>query len=79
MLFLILVALWSFIVFFDRRVLAPLKVYSRLICESDEFNRAVLNTAPVALTVFDPVSNVVVVQNRQAKKLLESFAEGHGI
>lgn len=79
MVFLILVAMWSFIVFFDRRVLAPLKVYSRLIHESDEFNRAVLNTAPVALAVFDPVSNVVVLQNRQAKRLLESFAEGHGI
>ena len=79
MVFLILVALWGFIVFFDRRVLAPLKVYSRLIHESDEFNRAVLSTAPVALTVFDPLNNVVVLQNRQAKKLLESFAEGHGI
>lgn len=79
MVFLILIALWGFIVFFDRQVLAPLKVYSRLIYESDEFNRAVLSTAPVALTVFDPLNNVVVLQNRQAKKLLESFAEGHGI
>lgn len=77
--FLILVALWSFIFYFDKRVLAPLKVYSRLICESDEFNRAVLNTAPVALAVFDPVNNIVVQQNRQAKELLESFAVGHDI
>ena len=77
--FLILVALWSFIIYFDRRVLVPLKVYSRLVFESDQFNRAVLSTAPVALTVFDPVRNVVVQQNRQAKELLDSFAEGHDI
>ncbi len=68
--------LWVFIVLLDRLVLEPLRVQTRLVFESEAFNRAVLNTAPVGLTVYDPLIDNIVMQNEAAKNLLASSSEG---
>nr|WP_320126204.1 ATP-binding protein [uncultured Shewanella sp.] len=68
--FLALGILWGFILMLDRLILAPLRIQSRLVYESDAFNHAVLNTAPVGLTIYDPCSNKVVMQNEVAECLL---------
>ena len=79
LMFLILSALWGFILFFDRHFLTPLTAQARIIYDSDEFNRVVLNTAPVALTIYEPTNDIVVLQNRQAIKLLELSSEGESL
>ncbi|MBW3528566.1 response regulator [Shewanella sp. NKUCC05_KAH] len=68
--FLVLGILWGFILLLDRLILAPLRIQSRLVYESDAFNHAVLNTAPVGLSIYDPFSNKVVMQNEAAECLL---------
>ena len=72
-------AIWALILFFDRLVLVPLKVQTCIINDSDEFNRVVLNTAPVALTIYEPTNNIVILQNEQAIKLLDLSCEGEGL
>ncbi|MDX7871215.1 ATP-binding protein [Aeromonas caviae] len=77
--FTVLTVQWIFIVLLDRLVLAPLRARSRLVYESEAFNRAVLTTAPVGLTVYDPSSDSVVMQNDATQNLLASSLEGNGL
>lgn len=72
----VLAVLWIFIVLLDRLVLAPLRVQSRLVYENEAFNRVVLTTAPVGLTVYDPSSDTVVLQNEVTQSLLADTPEG---
>ncbi|MUF08312.1 response regulator [Pseudomonas sp. CCM 7893] len=69
----VLGVLWTFITLLNRFVLAPLRAHSRQVHESEIFNRVVLTTAPVALAVYDPSLGEIVMQNKAAKILIETF------
>jgi two-component system, NarL family, capsular synthesis sensor histidine kinase RcsC len=74
----VLAVLWGFIVLLERFVLAPLRSRARQVYESEAFNRTVLATAPVGLTVFDPSANRIVIQNEIAQKLLAASPDEAG-
>ncbi|MGT0193817.1 ATP-binding protein [Burkholderia pyrrocinia] len=46
---LVLIALWIFIIVFDRRVFAPVLARSRRVFESEQLSRVLIETAPVGL------------------------------
>ncbi|HLX01970.1 MAG TPA: ATP-binding protein, partial [Trinickia sp.] len=75
---LVLAILWAFIVTLDRAVLRPLRSRARQVYESEAFNRTVLSTAPVGLTVFDPQTGDIVMQNEIARSLLAASADEAG-
>ncbi|WP_141231854.1 ATP-binding protein [Pseudomonas sp. Irchel s3h9] len=78
-LFCVIISLlWGFAIYFNRSVLGPLGSSSRIIYDSDIFNRAVLNIAPVALTIYEPLSKTIVLQNNEAMKLLETSCDIDG-
>ncbi|WP_207001626.1 ATP-binding protein [Trinickia mobilis] len=60
---------WLLVVAFDRKVLVPLQARSRRVYESEAFNRTVVETAPVGLTVLDPTRAAIVMQNDIAQTL----------
>jgi two-component system capsular synthesis sensor histidine kinase RcsC len=74
----VLTVLWGFIVLLERFVLAPLRSRARQVYESEAFNRTVLATAPVGLTVFDPSANRIVMQNEIAQNLLAASPDEAG-
>ncbi|TKC79073.1 response regulator [Trinickia terrae] len=74
----VLAILWAFIVMLDRAVLAPLRSRARQVYESEAFSRTVLNTAPVGLTVFDPHTGGIVMQNEIAESLLAASPDEGG-
>lgn len=74
--FSVLAVLWIFLMLLDRFVLAPLRSQSRQVYESEAFNRTVLTTAPFGLTVYDPSSDTVVMQNDVTQSLLSDTPEG---
>jgi two-component system capsular synthesis sensor histidine kinase RcsC len=75
---LVLAVLWVFLVMLDRFVLIPLRVRARQVYESEAFNRSVLSTAPVGLTVFDPQAGCIVMQNDIAQSLLAASPDEVG-
>ncbi|GLU34102.1 ATP-binding protein [Trinickia caryophylli] len=75
---LVLAVQWAFIVLIDRLVLAPLRVRARRVFESEAFSRTVLATAPVGLTVFDPSTQRIVMQNGIARALLAGSGDEAG-
>ncbi|KVD66252.1 hypothetical protein WI87_02400 [Burkholderia ubonensis] len=46
---LVLIALWVFVILFDRRVFVPVLARSRRVFESEQLNRTLIDTAPVGL------------------------------
>ncbi|EDT40716.1 hybrid sensor histidine kinase/response regulator [Burkholderia ambifaria] len=46
---LVLIALWVFVILFDRRVFVPVLVRSRRVFESEQLSRTLIDTAPVGL------------------------------
>jgi two-component system capsular synthesis sensor histidine kinase RcsC len=74
----VLVVQWAFIILIDRLVLAPLRARARRVFESEAFSRTVLATAPVGLTVFDPSTRRIVMQNGIARALLSTSADEVG-
>ena len=75
---LVLAILWAFILMLDRAVLTPLRARARQVYESEAFNRTVLSTAPVGLTVFDPRTGDIVMQNDIAQSLLAASPDEAG-
>jgi two-component system, NarL family, capsular synthesis sensor histidine kinase RcsC len=75
---LVLALQWGFVVLIDRLVLAPLRVRARRVFESEAFSRTVLATAPVGLTVFDPSTRRIVMQNGIARALLSATPDEAG-
>lgn len=76
----VLAILWIFTVLLDRFVLAPLRVRSKMVYESEAFNRAVLQTAPVGLTVYDPLTDTIVMQNEVIRDMLSTSQDtGSGL
>lgn len=69
---IVLMAQWTFIIAIDRLVLGPLRTRARRVFESEAFGRTVLATAPVGLSVFDPVTRRVVMQNDIARALVSA-------
>lgn len=74
----VLAVQWAFIMLIDRFVLAPLRARARRMFESEAFSRIVLATAPVGLTVFDPSTCRIVMQNGIARALLSASADEAG-
>jgi two-component system, NarL family, capsular synthesis sensor histidine kinase RcsC len=74
----VLAVQWAFIMLIDRLVLAPLRARARRVFESEAFSRTVLATAPVGLTVFDPSTRRIVMQNGIARALLSASADEAG-
>lgn len=72
---LLLAAQWAFVLAIDRLVLAPLRARARSVFESEAFGRTVLATAPVGLTVFDPSTRRIVMQNSIARGLLAALPD----
>ncbi len=66
----VLVALWLFILFLGKVVLTPLRDDAREVYESEAFNRTILTTLPIGVTVFDPSSHRTLLQNDKARELL---------
>lgn len=75
----VLSVLWAFVILLDRIVLVPIRRNARQVYESEAFNRAVLTTAPVGLTVYDPSTDSIVMQNEATQGLLASSPEGTGL
>ncbi|WDG77621.1 ATP-binding protein [Pseudomonas chlororaphis] len=73
-----LLILWLFIFILDRKIFLPLRAHARQVFESEAFNRIVLTTAPVGLTVFDPASGNIVMQNDIASALLATADDEAG-
>ncbi|VXC35688.1 hybrid sensor histidine kinase/response regulator [Pseudomonas sp. 8O] len=63
---------WVAIRWYAMRVVAPARLAHQKIVESDEFSRAVIQTAPVALCVLRPETREVVMQNHLADAWLGS-------
>ncbi len=78
LLILVLAILWTFIIVLDHIILAPMQVRSRRVYESEMFNRTVLDTAPVGLSVLDPVGGAIVMQNAIARELSGLQADDDG-
>ncbi|WDG89953.1 ATP-binding protein [Pseudomonas chlororaphis] len=74
-----LAILWLCIIILDRKILLPLRAHARQVFESEAFNRIVLTTAPVGLTVFDPASGNIVMQNDIARALLTTAEDEVGL
>ncbi|MDY7577112.1 ATP-binding protein [Herbaspirillum sp. RTI4] len=72
---LLLLLVWAAVLFFDRHTLKPMTLKSKLLAESEAFNRIVVASAPVGLSVVDPIDFSIVVQNSIARDLLESQPE----
>ncbi|HTI18222.1 MAG TPA: ATP-binding protein [Trinickia sp.] len=72
---LVLAVQWVFVILIDRLVLAPLRARARRVFESEVFSRTVLATAPVGLTVFDPSTQRIVMQNGIARALLSASGD----
>ena len=72
---LLLAAQWAFVLTIDRFMLAPLRARARSVFESEAFGRTVLATAPVGLTVFDPSTRRIVMQNGIARGLLAALPD----
>lgn len=66
----VLVALWLFILFLAKVVLTPLRDDARKVYESEAFNRIILTTLPIGVTVFDLTSHTNLLQNDKARALL---------
>ena len=63
---------WVAIRWYAMRVVAPARLAHHKLVESDEFSRAVIQTAPVALCVLRPETHEVVMQNHLADAWLGS-------
>ena len=72
---LLLAVQWGFVLTIDRLVLAPLRARARSVFESEAFGRTVLATAPVGLTVFEPATRRIVMQNDIARGLLAALPD----
>ncbi len=70
-----LAILWVFVFIFERYVFSPIQIRSRRVYESEQFNRAMILTAPVGLGVIDPKSCESVIKNDIAAWLLEGHPE----
>ncbi|KVN83138.1 hybrid sensor histidine kinase/response regulator [Burkholderia ubonensis] len=66
----ILTVLWCLVVAFDKRIFKPMHARSLRVHESEQLNRSVVSIAPVGLSVIDPASGRVILQNQIAKSLL---------
>ncbi|RKP44337.1 hybrid sensor histidine kinase/response regulator [Trinickia fusca] len=75
----LLIVQWTFVILIDRLVLKPLRARARQVFESEAFNRTVLATAPVGLTVFDPATQRVVMQNGIARAMLSASPDEVGL
>lgn len=75
----LLIVQWTFVILIDRLVLEPLRARARQVFESEAFNRAVLATAPVGLTVFDPAAQRIVMQNGIARAMLSASPDEAGL
>ncbi|PMS32141.1 two-component system capsular synthesis sensor histidine kinase RcsC [Trinickia symbiotica] len=74
----VLAVQWAFVLLIDRFVLAPLRLRAQSVFESEAFSRTVLATAPVGLTVFDPATSRIVLQNDIARALLSASTDEAG-
>ncbi len=72
---LTLTILWVFVFIFERYVFSPIQIRSRRVHESEQFNRAMILTAPVGLGVIDPQTREPVIKNDIAARLLEGHPE----
>lgn len=65
-----LALLWAGVAYFDRRVAQPFERDAKRLVEEEEFNRSIIDTAPVGIAVFDAGRRAVVLENAVAVHLL---------
>ncbi len=64
-----LALLWTGVGYFDRRVAQPFERDAKKLVEAEEFNRSIIDTAPVGIAVFDPERRSVILENAVARHL----------
>jgi len=74
--FSVLFILWALVAIFDRYVLTPVQRKAKQIYESEAFNRTVVATAPVGLSVTNPTDGEVIFQNAIATDILSRTPDG---
>lgn len=62
--------LWSGVGYFDRHVAQPFETDAQKLVEAEQFNRSIIDTAPVGIAVFDLHAQALVLENAVAKHLL---------
>ncbi|MEJ8796378.1 ATP-binding protein [Trinickia caryophylli] len=62
--------LWSGVGYFDRHVARPFETDAEKLVEAEQFNRSIIDTAPVGIAVFDLHAQALVLENAVAKHLL---------
>jgi two-component system capsular synthesis sensor histidine kinase RcsC len=65
-----LALLWTGVAYFDRRVAKPFERDAEKLVEAEQFNRSIVDTAPVGIAVFDPAQRSIVLENAVARHLL---------
>ncbi len=65
-----LALLWTGVAYFDRRVAKPFERDAEKLVEAEQFNRSIVDTAPVGIAVFDLAQRSIVLENAVAKHLL---------
>lgn len=73
-----LALLWTGVAYFDRRVAKPFERDAEKLVEAEQFNRSIVDTAPVGIAVFDLAQRSIVLENAVARHLLAGpDAAGH--
>lgn len=67
----VLVALWSSVIYFEYRVARPMRLSATRLIEVKQFNRTIIDTLPIGIAVFDPVTKRVLLENAVAADMLE--------
>ncbi len=67
----LLIILWVFVFIFERYIFSPIQARSQRVYESEKFNRTVISTAPVGLSVIDLETGKVVIKNDIANRFLK--------
>lgn len=69
--------IWMAWLWLERKVFAPGRQQSRLIYESEQLNRAVVNNSPAGISLFDPKSGKAFLQNEAAAEYVSRAEAAH--
>lgn len=62
--------LWIAMLYFDRRVIRPAMLRARKLLETEQLNRAIVETSPVGIAVYFPRRQIVALENTVAAQML---------